>query len=169
MVVVVCLSGFGFGCRLGLQVRVLTMRPPGIEVRSPAFPRGTSFWGPRRRQVLCMGVCVGHGGSVVALCWEVRARREAAVWNLVGMFVVVLFLGWQGVGGGGVLLSGPGAYDAPEGERGPRHSLGSRLTSPSKSSETPGLSICVCVCVGYCYRAFPIDSIGIRVVQMRQR
>ena len=35
---------------------------------------------------------------MVALCWEVRARREAAVWNLVGMFVVGFFGGWEGGG-----------------------------------------------------------------------
>ena len=100
--VCVCLSGFGFGCGLGLQVRVLTMRPPGIEVRSPAFPRGTSFWGrPQRRQVLCMGACVGHGGQwwhFAGRCGPV-ARQQCGIWWGCLWF----FLGWQEGGGGAAL------------------------------------------------------------------
>ena len=73
---------------------------------APAGDRGPQPSLSSRHELLGASATPGvvHGrvcrawGSVVALCWEVRARREAAVWNLVGMFVVV-FLGLAGGGG----------------------------------------------------------------------
>ena len=47
---------------------------------------------------------------------------------------------------GGKLGIGPGTYDSPAGDRGPRFSLGSR-PSGGMAAEAPG--VCVCVCV-YC-------------------